>query len=80
MIIKVPELMSDIRRYSPLPRLYDPARRHEKYILVDITEQWLGAYEHGKLVFSAPAATGKAGTETQTGLFHIDARHLTHTS
>ncbi|MFA7060046.1 MAG: L,D-transpeptidase [Pedobacter sp.] len=80
MTIKVPESMSDIRRYSPLPRLYDPARRHEKYILVDITEQWLGAYEHGKLVFSAPAATGKAGTETPTGLFRIDARHLTHTS
>ena len=80
MTIKVPDSMSDIRRYSPLPRLYDPARRHEKYILVDITEQWLGAYEHGKLVFSAPAATGKAGTETPTGLFRIDARHLTHTS
>jgi hypothetical protein len=80
MTIKVPESMSDIRRYSPLPHQYDPARRHEKYILVDITEQWLGAYEHGMLVFSAPAATGKAGTETPTGLFRIDARHLTHTS
>ena len=80
MTIKVPESMSDIRRYSPLPRLYDPARRHEKYILVDITEQWLGAYEYGKLLFSAPAATGKAGTETPVGLFRIDARHLAHTS
>ena len=80
MTIKVPDSMADIRGYSPLPRLYDPARRHEKYILVDINEQWLGAYEHGKLVFSAPAATGKAGTETPTGLFRIDARHLTHTS
>ena len=47
---------------------------------MDITEQWLGAYERGVLVFSAPAATGKAGTETPTGLFRIDARHLTHTS
>lgn len=80
MTIKVPESMADIRSYTPLPHQYDPARRHEKFILVDITEQWLGAYEHGKLVFSAPAATGKAGTETPTGMFHIDARHLTHTS
>lgn len=80
MTIKVPESMADIRGYTPLPRQYDPARRHEKFILVDITEQWLGAYEHGKLVFSAPAATGKAGTETPTGMFRIDARHLTHTS
>ena len=79
MTIKVPERLDDIRGYTPLPKLYEPARGHGKYILVDITEQWLGAYESG-LVFSAPAATGKPGTETPTGVFHIDARHLTHTS
>ncbi|MBC8017144.1 MAG: L,D-transpeptidase [Verrucomicrobia bacterium] len=80
MTIKVPDRIADIRGYTPLPQRYEPAARHEKYILVDVTEQWLGAYEHGRLVFSAPAATGKAGTETPVGLFHIDARHLTHTS
>jgi hypothetical protein len=80
MTIKVPDNMADIRGYTPLPRLYEPARRHEKYILVDITEQWLGAYEHGKLVFSMPAATGKPGTETPVGMFRIDARDLNHTS
>ncbi|MEI6702966.1 MAG: L,D-transpeptidase [Deltaproteobacteria bacterium] len=80
MTIKVPDIMADIRGYTPLPRFYEPAARHGKYILVDITEQWLGAYERGKLVFSAPAATGKATTETPTGMFRIDARHLTHTS
>jgi hypothetical protein len=80
MTIKVPDRIADIRNYSPMPRSYEPARRHEKYILVDITEQWLGAYEHGRLVFSAPAATGKAGTESPTGMFRIDARHLSHTS
>lgn len=78
--IKVPERISDIQGYTPLPKQYEPARGHGKYILVDITEQWLGAYESGRLVFSAPAATGKAGTETPTGMFRIDARHLTHTS
>ena len=80
MTIKAPDVMADIRGYCPLPDQYEPARKHEKYILVDITEQWLAAYEYGKLVFSAPAATGKAGTETPTGIFRIDARHLTHTS
>lgn len=80
MTIKVPDRMTDIRGYSPLPKQYEAARRHEKYILVDITEQWLGAYESGRLVFSTPAATGRAGAETPTGMFHIDARHLTHTS
>lgn len=80
MTIKVPDRVEDIRGYTPLPKVYDPARRYAKYILVDITEQWLGAYESGRLVFSAPAATGKAGTETPTGMFRVDARHLTHTS
>jgi len=80
MTIKAPEQMADIRGYTPLPKLYPPARGHDKYILVDISEQWLGAYESGRMVFSAPAATGKAGTETPTGIFRIDARHLTHTS
>lgn len=80
MTIKAPDNMADIRNYTPLPKSYEPAKRHGKYILVDITEQWLGAYENGKLVFSAPAATGKAKTETPTGMFRVDARHLTHTS
>lgn len=80
MTIKVPDNIEDARGYTPMPKQYDPARGHAKYILVDITEQWLGAYENGRLVFSAPAATGKAGTESPTGLFRIDARHLTHTS
>jgi hypothetical protein len=80
MTIKVPDRMEDARNYSPLPRIHEAAKRHEKYILVDITEQWLGAYERGVLKFSAPAATGKAGTETPVGQFRIDARHLTHTS
>ena len=80
MTIKVPDNMADIRGYTPLPNSYQPAAHHEKYILVDITEQWLGAYEHGKLVFSTPAATGKETTETPTGLFRISTRHLNHTS
>ncbi|MCE1227031.1 MAG: L,D-transpeptidase [Geobacteraceae bacterium] len=80
MTIKEPDRMEDIRGYTPLPKEYEPAREHDKYILVDKTEQWIGAYEHGKLKFSMPAATGKPGTETPTGMFRIDARHLTHTS
>lgn len=80
MTIKVPDVMAEARSYTPLPRVYEPAKRHDKYILVDITEQWLGGYEYGKLVFSAPAATGKATTETPTGMFRISTRHKNHTS
>jgi L,D-transpeptidase-like protein len=80
MTIKVPDNMDDIRSYSPLPQFYEPAKRHDKYILVSLTEQWLGAYEFGKLKFSNPAATGRTGFETPTGLFRILARDKHHTS
>lgn len=80
MTIKVPDNMADIRSYTPLPRFYQPAARHEKYILVDVTEQWLGAYEYGKLAFSVPAATGKETTETPVGMFRISTRDRHHTS
>ncbi len=80
MTIKVPDNMDDIRNYSPLPRFYEPAKHHDKYILVSLTEQWLGAYEFGKLKFSNPAATGRTGFETPTGVFRIMARDKNHTS
>jgi hypothetical protein len=80
MTIKVPDNMDDIRGYSPLPQFYESAKRHDKYIVVSLTEQWLGAYEYGKLKFSNPAATGRTGFETPTGIFRITARHKNHTS
>lgn len=80
MTIKEPERMEDIRTYTPLPTEYAPAKRYRRYILLDLTEQWLGAYERGRLKFSMPAATGKASHGTPLGIFRIDARHKTHTS
>ncbi|MBJ6726788.1 L,D-transpeptidase [Geomesophilobacter sediminis] len=80
MTIKVPLDMAACRSYTPLPAEYPPAQKYEKYILIDLTEQWMGAYEHGKLKFSMPAATGATGHETPTGLFQIDARDQTHSS
>ncbi|GFO58192.1 transpeptidase [Geomonas silvestris] len=80
MTIKVPVDMAACRSYCPLPAEYEPAKRYEKYILIDLTEQWIAGYEHGKLKLSAPAATGAAGHETPIGLFQIDARDLAHCS
>jgi hypothetical protein len=80
MTIKEPLKIEDARNYSPLPAEYPPAKQRHKYILLDISEQWLGAYERGRLKFSMPAATGKAGHETPLGLFRITARHKTHQS
>ena len=80
MTIKKPENMEDIRNYCPLPLRYEPAAKHSKYVLVDIREQWLGAYEYGELKFSTPAATGIDGHLTPLGIFRIDARHQKHSS
>ncbi|RNC70374.1 MAG: hypothetical protein ED859_06050 [Desulfuromonadales bacterium] len=80
MTIKVPKDMVAARNFTPLPRDYEPAKRYRKYILISRTEQWIGAYENGKLKFSMPAATGKTGSETPVGLFRVDARHRDHTS
>jgi hypothetical protein len=80
MTIKAPKDIAQIREYTPLPAFHEPAKRYGKYILVNITEQWLGAYEYGRLKFSMPAATGMEGHNTPTGLFRVDARDRNHTS
>jgi hypothetical protein len=80
MTIKAPKDIAQIRGYTPLPAFHEPAKHYAKYILVNITEQWLGAYEYGRLKFSMPAATGMEGHNTPTGLFRVDARDRSHTS
>jgi hypothetical protein len=80
MTIKSPLHIADLKDYTPMPREYEPAKRYHRYILINIEEQWLGAYEYGKLKFSIPAATGKNGYETPAGIFRVDARHKNHTS
>lgn len=80
MTIKSPLHIEDLKNYTPMAREYEPAKRYQRYILVNMEEQWLGAYEYGKLKFSFPAATGRDGYETPTGIFRVDARHKNHTS
>jgi hypothetical protein len=80
MTIKVPLDISMSRDYSPLPGFYEPAKRYDKYILINQAEQWLGAYEYGRLIFSMPAATGMDGHNTPNGLFRVDAHDKNHTS
>jgi lipoprotein-anchoring transpeptidase ErfK/SrfK len=45
-----------------------------KRILVNLSEQWLYAYQDGQLVFDAPVATGRDGMETPPGSFSIYAK------
>jgi hypothetical protein len=80
MTIKVPGNIEDIRNYTPLPAVYEPAQNHPKYLLLSVTEQWIGAYEYGRLAFSMPAATGIEGHLAPTGIFRAEAYHRRHTS
>ncbi len=78
--IKVPKRLDDVAGFTPMPPEYPAAGDEAKFILVDLREHFLGAYEHGHLVFSAPVTIGEAGHETPAGQFRIDAVHRTHAS
>ena len=78
--IKVPERLEDVRDFTPLPATYPDAAMDDKFILVDQTESFLGAYELGKLVMSFPAAVGIEGHRVPDGEFRIDAADRNHAS
>jgi hypothetical protein len=78
--IKVPSNLDDIADYSPLPDTYPKAASEEKFILVDLFEQFLGAYEHGEMVFSFPIASGNREHHTPTGDFRVEAFSRRHKS
>ena len=78
--LKVPRRIAEIADYTPMPAVYPPAEKEAKFILLDLSEQFLGAYEFGRLVFSAPVTTGEKGNGTPTGDFRITARDSRHRS
>ena len=55
--IKVPVDLEQAAGYSPLPAFFEEAKNEEKFILVDLEEQWFGAYEFGNLVFGGPISS-----------------------
>jgi hypothetical protein len=60
--------------------VYPPGERSQKFILIDLTEQFLGAYEFGALRFATPIASGNGLNETPTRTFRVTAAHLQHQS
>ncbi|HEY5513381.1 MAG TPA: L,D-transpeptidase [Geomonas sp.] len=78
--IKVPKRLQEIRNFTPLPRTYPGAASEPKFILIDQSEMFLGAYQHGKLVFSFPIAIGIEKHRVPTGTFRIDAADRQHKS
>ena len=78
--LKVPRRLEEIRDFTPLPTELSVAEGDEKFILVDLTEQFLGAYEYGRLVFSFPIASGDSSFVTPTGEFRVTAFSRNHAS
>jgi hypothetical protein len=69
-----------VEDFTPMPAEYPGGDNEAKVILVDLEEQFLGAYEYGKQVFSAPVASGEVDNETPEGEFGVTAYHSAHRS
>jgi len=78
--IKVPRRLEDLAHFIPLPLVYPPGELDEKFILIDLREQFLGAYEFGALRFATPIASGNGLNEMPTGEFRLTAAHPKHQS
>lgn len=78
--LKVPKRLDDIADLTPMPKEYPSAKKDSKFILIDLSEQFLGAYEYGSLVFSSPITTGEDENETPNGEFRITAFDRNHES
>lgn len=78
--IKVPKKPEGVLHFSPLPLSYPDAAREPKFILIDQSEMFLGAYEYGRLVFSFPAAIGVEGHRVPNGDYQVDAADRSHES
>ncbi len=81
--IKVPKDLRRVHDFTPLPERYPPADADPKFILVNLAEQFLGAYDHGRLVMSFPITSGmntNPARRTPDGLFEVSAYDRLHTS
>lgn len=76
----MPRRLEDLAQFTPLPLVYPPGELNEKFILIDLSDQFLGAYEFGALRFATPIASGNGLNETPTGEFRLTAAHLQHQS
>ncbi len=81
--IKVPDDLRQVRDFTPLPATYAPAAEDAKVILINLTEQFLGAYAYGKRVMSFPITSGNntvPALRTPDGNFRVTAYDRLHSS
>ena len=78
--IKVPRRIEDLAGYQPMPPFYAPAESEEQFILINLSEQFLGAYEYDGLRFALPLASGSGQDATPVGAFRLSVAHRRHLS
>ena len=78
--IKAPRRLDELESFLPLPLLYLVADQEKQFILIDLSEQFLGVYEYGALRFALPIVSGGARSPTPIGEFRITAAHRAHRS
>jgi hypothetical protein len=61
--IKVPRRIEDLTQFTPLPLVYPPGELDEKFILIDLSEQFLGAYEMVRYDLRCPSRQATATTK-----------------
>jgi hypothetical protein len=83
MRIKAPMQLEQLATFNPLPQALLEAENDAQLILVDLAEQFLGAYSFGRLEFAVPITSGRANEPdlaTPNGDMRIDALHRARSS
>jgi len=78
--LKVPYNLTEVVGFTPLPFKLEEAKQYQKYVLIDLSEQFLGCYEWGELRFSFPIASGRKSRPTPKGMFRVLGRDKNHYS
>lgn len=78
--LKVPYNLKEVVGFTPLPLVLEKAKNYPKYVLIDLSEQFLGCYEWGILKYSFPIASGRKSHPTPKGMFKVLDRDKNHYS
>jgi len=67
--LKVPKHLEELASFTPLPLEYPPAESESQFILIDLAEQFLGAYEYAPYALPSPSCPATAGTKPRPANF-----------
>jgi hypothetical protein len=76
----VPRDWALLETFTPFPAMVDSLATVSHAAFIDLSEQFLGAYERGTLVQFCPVATGTPDHPTRTGTYTVRWRDADHVS